>query len=92
MVKSVAPPRTHVGGTTLTWGEVGGGPNSDDWTDTLVLYIVVYFRLNQTFSQKRPAKLNLPVLPLRRGKKATHRHPGLTFQPPKESKYAKMII
>jgi hypothetical protein len=35
---SVAPPFVSKGGDTLACGEGVGGPNSDDGTDTLVLY------------------------------------------------------
>jgi hypothetical protein len=36
---SVSPPQVLGGRHTRKWGE-SGGPNSDDWTETLVLYIV----------------------------------------------------
>ncbi len=38
----VAPPRTQVGGATLSRRR--GGTNADDWTDTLVLNIVITLR------------------------------------------------
>jgi hypothetical protein len=47
---SVAPPQDPSGGKPHSLaGEGVGGPNSDDWTDTLVLYTVTLYGENGAY-------------------------------------------
>jgi hypothetical protein len=41
-----------VGRATLKLGRWHGGPNSDDWTETLLLYIVILLRFKRFIGER----------------------------------------